>query len=112
MGFKYIWWFLKDFPDHILDLGGGSSVCEYDDELEKLKLVFENENNVFLLLPSDDFEESINFLNKRTGWTNEGRNLNIHFLKHRSNYELSKHRISVMDRDLDDICDEIIAKIK
>jgi shikimate kinase len=103
--------FIQQFNNHILDFGGGNSVFEFDEDLDIISNLLDNELNVFLLLPTDNYEDNLEFLNKRTGWKNTGRNVNKHLLSNKSNYVLAKHIIYVKDKATQDICDEIIEQV-
>src|SRR5262245_8188876 len=47
-----------DHRDCVFDMGGGSSVHEHHDQLERVKRAFAPFSNVVLLLPSPDRDES------------------------------------------------------
>jgi shikimate kinase len=94
----------------VIDMGGGSSVHEHDDQLERVKKALANHINVVLLLPHEDPAESIRFLDERTGWGGKERNINHHFLAHRSNRELATLTVYVAGRTPEDIATEIMAR--
>lgn len=103
---------LQDYPGHIIDMGGGSSVHEHEDQLSRVARALSDYRNVILLLPHPDRERSLQFLNHRTGWNNEGRNINRILLEHPSNYELAKLTIYTADRSPEEIAQEIAERIK
>jgi len=60
------------------------------------------------LIPSPDKEESIEILHSRNDYDSDGqREVNEHFVRHHSNYDLAKHIVYTKDRESDQICDEI-----
>jgi len=104
--------FVEDFPNHILDFGGGSTVCEFPEEFDKIQKCFNPYANVFLLMPFEDRIESLKFLNKRTGWKMIGRNINRHIIENYANYKLAKHIIYTGEKNTEEICLEILKKYK
>lgn len=102
--------FLSEHSRCVLDMGGGSSVHEHEDQLERVKRAFAPFANVVLLLPSPDRAESLRILDERTGWGGKPRNINRILLDHRSNYELARHTIYTKDRTPQEIAEEILAR--
>ena len=102
---------LADFPDYIIDMGGGSTVHEQDDQQERVRRALAPFRNVVLLLPCENPEESLDFLNKRTGWSSEGRNINRLLLTHLANTELATLTVYVANRSSEEIADEILRRI-
>ncbi len=101
---------LEDHRGYVIDMGGGSSIHEHDDQLKRVKCALEPYRNVILLLPYKDQDASLSFLDKRTGWGGKERNLNRLILSHRSNYDLAKMTIYTAERNPDEIVEEIIKK--
>jgi len=99
---------LADYRDCVIDMGGGSTVCEYEDQLARLQRAFEPYPNVFLLLPFADPEKSIEFLNERTGWSGSDTNPNAHFVRHPSNARLAKDTVYVAGLTPREVADEIL----
>ena len=103
---------LQDYPGHIIDMGGGSTVHEHDDQLERVKQALAPYRNVVLLLPYPDREASLKFLDRRTGWGDSGRNINRNILDHRSNYELATITVYTAGKTPDEIAVEILDLIE
>ncbi len=103
---------LADYPGHIIDMGGGSSVHEHDDQLERVKRALAPYRNVVLLLPFEDPKASLAFLDERTGWGGRERNINRILLGHRSNAELATITVYTADRSPEEIADEIVGLIQ
>ncbi len=103
---------LADYRGYIIDMGGGSSVHEHDDQLERVKRALAPYRNVILLLPYADKDASLAFLDKRTGWGGKERNINRTLLEHRSNYELATITVYTAERSPEKIADEIVELIQ
>ncbi|WP_100011805.1 shikimate kinase [Lentibacillus sediminis] len=102
---------LEDYPDHVHDFGAGHSVYEDEHLLKEVKAVLDRYKNVFLLLPSQNEQESISILHERlkdVTANNAVYELNEHFVKHKSNKLLAKHVIYTKGRSIKDIAEEII----
>lgn len=97
---------LNDYPDHIIDFGGGQSVYEDDNLFMKVQKLLKPYKNIFLLLPTEDKEKSFNILQSR-----QNCDINRHFIEHKSNYELAKHIIYTEGKTPDMVADEIIKNI-
>lgn len=105
---------LHKFTDCIFDFGAPHSI--YDDffMFSEIKDIFSNFNNIFFLLPSENREESLEFLkNRRAKNWGEPKIEHIemlkYFMNHRSNYELCKHIVYVKNKSDNDIVEEIIS---
>ena len=102
---------LEDYRGYIIDMGGGSTVHEHEDQLQRVKRALGPYRNVILLLPYEDREASLSFLDKRTGWGDKNRNINRTLLNHPSNYELATITIYTAERSPDNIAEEILEQI-
>jgi shikimate kinase len=99
---------LADHKDCIIDFGAGHAVYEDDDLFTRAQQALLPYPNVILLLPSPDPNESIAMLNEREPWLMEmNPNINEHFIRHPSNYELAKHIIYTNDKTPQEVCMEI-----
>ena len=99
---------LNSFHECIFDLGGGHSVYEDGKLFHRVQDLLAPYPHVVLLLPSPDKEESIEILHSRNEYDSDGqREVNEHFVRHHSNYDLAKHIVYTKDKDLDQICGEI-----
>ncbi|UHA75264.1 shikimate kinase [Paenibacillus sp. 481] len=105
---------LDDFPDHIIDFGGGHSVYEDEMLLQQVQAVLQPYANIFLLLPSEDVEESVRVLNERLRHVTDDPavvELNEHFITHKSNKTLAKHMIYSNGKSADEVAEQIIGHI-
>lgn len=103
---------LKDYSDCVFDFGAGHSVYEDDSMLNEAKEALAEFKNVILLLPSDDVQESLDFLIERNR-ARDSENVEMirHFIVHHSNYDLCKHIIYVKDKSEDEILIAIYSAI-
>ncbi|WP_100010508.1 shikimate kinase [Lentibacillus sediminis] len=102
---------LEDYPNCIHDFGAGHSVYEDQILFKAVKRILNGYENVFLLLPSQNEQESINVLNERlkdVTTNNEVYRLNEHFVKNKSNKLLAKYTVYTNGSSPEDIADEII----
>jgi len=56
---------LEDYPNYIHDFEAGHSVYEGESLLQKAQVVLEKYENIFLLPPSSDINQSVNTLAER-----------------------------------------------
>lgn len=98
---------LEEHPGYIIDMGGGSTVNEHDDQHERVRRALAPCRNVVLLLPYPDIASSLEFLNERTGWGGSCRNVNRSILSHGSNYDLATMTVYTAGKDPDEIAEEI-----
>lgn len=100
---------LQDYRECIFDLGGSSSVYEDDELFKQVSETLAPYPYVILLMPSPDFDESIQILNARNTYaTDAQREVNEHLVRHHSNYDLAKHTVYTKDKSPEETCDEII----
>jgi shikimate kinase len=100
---------LEDFRDCIFDLGGGNSVYEDDGLFEQVRELLAPYSHVILLLPSPDLDESIQILNTRVDYESDAqREVNEHFVRHHSNYDLAKLIVYTKGKTPEETCDEIV----
>jgi shikimate kinase len=96
----------------VIDFGAGHSVYEDEVLFARVQNALSSYQNVCLLLPSLDPDESITILNEREPWLREtSPNINEHFVKHPSNYALAKFIIYTKGKTPDETCDEIARRI-
>lgn len=104
---------LENFRDCVFDFGGGNSVYEDDGLFEQVRELLAPYANVILLLPSPDLDESVQILNARnSSATAEQREVNEHFIRHHSNYDLAKHIVYTKGKTPEETCDEILDWIR
>ena len=99
---------LEDHRGWVIDMGAGSTICEFTDQLERVGAALAPYPNVVLLLPYESREKSLSFLNERTGHSDEDRNANWHFVRHKSNYELAKRTVLVADRTPEEVAGDVL----
>jgi predicted AAA+ superfamily ATPase len=107
----------------ILDLSATDTYCDNSMVLEQLFDLFNPFENIFLILPTNSLEQNMSILSKRLRkryGTHEFKDLildsyigkNNQFLKSETNYVFAKHIIYTEGRDINEICDEIINKVR
>ncbi|MEH7459515.1 shikimate kinase [Bacillus pseudomycoides] len=102
---------LEDYPNHVIDFGGGHSVYEDDNLLKKVQFTLNLHKNVFLLLPSANVDESVKTLNERLHTITDNKDvfkINEHFITHKSNKLLAKHVIYTNGKSVKEVADEVI----
>ncbi|MED4287485.1 shikimate kinase [Priestia megaterium] len=105
---------LEDYPTYIHDFGAGHSVYEDESLLQKAQVILEKYENIFLLLPSSDINESINTLTERLSKITDDKSvyeLNEHFIRNKSNRILSKHTIYTNRKSAEEVAQQIIDNI-
>lgn len=97
----------------IIDFGAGHSIYENKAMFLEIKNLISRFENVILLMPSKDKEESLVILNKRKGIEEDSHKYrdNKHFVNMPCNYELATLTIYTKDKTPNQIVDEIIAKV-
>lgn len=117
---RYLYW--KEFECHaverilaehehcVIDFGGGHSVYENNNHFARIRSALEPYRNVVLLIPSDDVEESLQILADRKDRRTEPNtyNINEHFLRHHSNYDLAKHIVCTKNRTPEQTTDDLL----
>ena len=104
---------LSEYSNCVIDFGAGHSVYEDDQLFKRVQQVLKPYINVVLILPSPDLEESIQILNERNGGIiSNGFDLNEHFLKHHSNYDLAKLVVYTKAKLPEETRDEILKNVK
>ena len=103
---------LSEHKNCVIDFGAGHSVFEDDVLFDRVGKALEPYENVVLVLPSPDLDESIRILHERRN-TNpgEGFDLNAHFVKHHSNCDLAKHIVYTKDKTPEETRDEILSLV-
>ena len=104
---------LEDFRDCVFDFGGGNSVYEDDGLFEQVRELLAPYAHVILLLPSPDTDESLQILNTRGNIASDDqREVNEHFVRHHSNYDLAKYIVYTKGKTPEETCDEILNWIR
>jgi shikimate kinase len=100
---------LSENKQCVVDFGAGHSVYEDAYLFQKVRQILASYPNVVLLLPSSDLDESIQILNDRNDYQPDGfPNINEHFVRHPSNYELAKFTVYTKTRTPEETCDDIL----
>ena len=94
----------------IIDFGAGHSIYENVAMFLEMKSLISRFNNVILLIPSKDKEESVDILNKRKGIKSGSKQDfdNRHFVDMPCNYELATTTVYTKDKLPEQIINEII----
>lgn len=100
---------LAEHHNCVIDFGAGHSVYENDELFERIQRTLTPYRNVILLMPSADLDESISILNERSEFLRDMQpNLNEHFIKHHSNYDLAKYTVYTNGKTPEETCQEIL----
>ena len=100
---------LEDFRDCVFDLGGGNSVYEDESLFEQVRQLLSPYAHVILLLPSPDPDESVQIINARNAHDSDAqREVNEHFVRHHSNYDLAKLVVYTQGKTPEETCEEIL----
>ncbi len=104
---------LSEHSNCVIDFGGGHSVYEDEELFGRVQRILAPYNNVVLILPSPDLEESIQILNKRNGGlVSNGVDFNEHFVKHHSNHDLAKIVVYTKGKSPEETRDDILNVVK
>lgn len=104
---------LAEHSNCVIDFGAGHSVYEIDTHFARVEKTLKPYGNVVLLLPSPDLDESLRILNERQGKTqSEEMDINEHFIRHHSNYDLAKLTAYTKDKTPEETRDEILNLVK
>tara|TARA_R110002072_G_scaffold64203_2_gene159281 strand:+ start:128913 stop:129467 length:555 start_codon:yes stop_codon:yes gene_type:complete len=104
---------VREFNEYIIDFGAGHSWFTDKEQLRTVSSALNDLPNIFLLLPSEDNEESLRICNERlaerkgTELDKEEIKANFDFINDESNYRLAKHIIYTKDKTVESTADEI-----
>ncbi len=120
-GFWGIYQYWKPFEAHaverllseqkncVIDFGAGHSVYEDTSLFQRVQRVLAPYPNIVLLLPSSDLDESVRILNERNEYVPDGSlNINEHFVRHSSNYELARFTVYTKAKTPEETCNDIL----
>jgi shikimate kinase len=103
---------LSEHSGCVIDFGAGHSVYEDDALFARVQRVMAPYENVVLLLPSPDLDESARLLRERSGGdAGEGPDLNEHFVKHHSNHDLARIVVYTKEKSPEETRDEILGRV-
>ncbi len=100
---------LEDHRDCIFDFGGGNNASGFDFEVNLVKNALKPYENIVLLIPSADKEESLQFIYNRRNIAPNQRQLIEYLVFDDSNYMLAKHTVFVKGKTPEDICNEVLS---
>jgi shikimate kinase len=107
---------IADFPESIIDFGAGHSYFPDEKQLKLIQETLASIQNIFLLLPNEDNEESFKIcktrLSTRDGIEAEKVEANRLFIEHPSTRALSKHIIYCKNESPAEIARRIIGLLK
>lgn len=100
---------LSEHQQCVIDFGAGHSVYEDAVLFQRVKQALSPYPNVVLLIPSPNVDESVKILNERNEYVPNGKpNINEHFVRHHSNYQLAKFTVYTKDKTPKETCDDIL----
>ena len=112
---------LEDYQSAVIDFGAGYTVQDDPALYKRVEAALKSQEQVFLLLPTQDKEESIKILNERLerlllkelGEVNqEALELNKFFVTHPSNQQLATHVVYTLGKSAIQTTEEIISHLK
>ena len=105
---------LSEHSNCVIDFGAGHSVYEIDTHFARVQNALEAYKNVVLLLPSADKDESVQILNERAGRDGppDDFDINEHFVRHHSNYDLAKVIAYTKGKSPEETRDEILSRVE
>lgn len=109
---------LSEHRNCVFDLGAGHSVYEEEDLFMRAQKILAPYDNVVLLLPTPDPDESIRILREQThkakNWdcVLDGFDFHEYFVRHPSNHGLAKHTVYTSKKSPEQTRDEILSLIE
>ncbi len=99
---------LSEHRNCVIDFGAG--IYESDEMYARVQRALADYPNVILLLPSQNTEETLKILSERD--TNPPAdlkiNINAHFIRHHTYYDLAKHIVYTQGKTPEQSCEEIL----
>lgn len=100
---------LEENNNCVFDFGAGHSVYENSSYLSRAIKALKNFKSVVLLLPSNDIACSVEVLDSRNNFeSQQEKELNRHFIEHRSNYDLAKYIVYTEGLQPEGVANEIL----
>lgn len=105
---------VTEFPGSIIDFGAGHSHFPKEEHFKIAKDALAPFQNIFLLLPSESKDESLEICNQRLQERSKRElkesevQVNKNFIFHSSNYDLAKHIVYTKDKKPQETAQEII----
>lgn len=104
--------FLAAHSNGILDMGGGHPVVPDSKKQERINAALKPFSNIFLLMPTEDLQESLKILYKRNEITESVPDFNSLYFKDRTFWGIAKFVVYTEGKTLKETCDEIIKKLQ
>lgn len=98
---------LSEHSNCVIDFGAGHSVYEDNADFARARKLLSPYENVVLLLPSPDLDESVEILKQRSQLTINGVERNRFFMTHPSNQKLAKQVFYTKGKTLEETKEEI-----
>ena len=92
----------------VIDMGGGSLICDQDDQLDRMRQALAPFPNVVMLTPCQDVDRALGILDEQAGRAMPG---NRHFLENRSLWELARIVVYTADHTPEEVRDEILERL-
>ena len=103
---------LAEHSNCVIDFGAGHSVYEIGTHFSRVEKALQPYENVVLLLPSPDPDESVRILNERQGKTQpDEMDINEHFIRHHANRDLAKIVVYTDGKTPAETRDEILSLV-
>ena len=99
---------LSEYNNCVIDFGAGHSVYEDDTDFARASELLSPYENVVLLLPSPDLDESVEILKQRSQLTINGVEMNRFFMTHPSNNKLAKQVFYTKGKTPEEVKEEIL----
>jgi len=103
---------LEDHKNCVIDFGAGHSIYENSSDFVRVSELMAPYENVVLLLPSPDLDESISILRDRRATTIDGVEITEFLVTHPSSRELADFTVFTEHQSPSDIMDEILTKVE
>jgi adenylate kinase family enzyme len=105
---------LADYPEAVIDFGAGVGPFENQEQLNRIRSLFEPIPNVFLLLPSPDIVETLQILKQRdiNPPSDLHFDINAHFIGHPGYSLLAKYIIYTKNKTPDQSSSEELKLLK
>jgi len=108
---------VKDYSDSVIDFGAGHS--HYEDELlyKGVKEALASCQNIILLLPTEDLDQSVSLLKERclnqrkTDWVYDGYDFIERWVKDDCNHDLATETVYTYGKTPEQTCEEILKAI-
>ena len=104
--------FLEAHKNGVFDLGGGHPIVPDPEKQERIKAALKPYTNIFLLMPTEDLQESLKVLYKRNEITEDIPDFNVLYFKDRTFWDIAKFVVYTEGKTPEETCEEVIKKLK